>query len=549
MTPLEAPSYKVLARKYRPQSFQDLKGQSQLVQVLTTAIDTNRFPHAILLVGTRGVGKTTTARLIARCLNCVGPEGQGTQTSTPCGVCQHCQEILADHHLDVVEMDAASRTSVEDIRTLLDGIQYKPVTARYKIHIIDEVHMLSKHAFNALLKTLEEPPPHVKFIFATTEAHRIPDTIISRCMRFDLKPFTLADLDDLITHVCQQEEVTIETEAAHFLAKAAQGSARDVLSLLERAMALAPQGSHRAITGEHVRQMLGLASHQDIVGLLDPLFTGNIPTLLHTFQSMIAQGANPIQVLADLTHAIYLCTLLKVGMTLTEDPLFMPEDYPALTQTAERASLPLLHRLWQTAQKGLQDVHLVPLTHEACVMVLIRMAYLSDLPLIKDLLAHQPHPSPRPVPQARPITNATPLPQAANHAGPVVEATKPDVVTFQDLLTLCETAREPLLRGFLYHDVQLIAFDPTDARLTFSVVPGADMGLVPKLKKLMDQQTGRSWHLERQPTATTLSLAQQDAAAQQALLAAARENPAVKEVLASFPEAEIQQVEILQKAS
>jgi DNA polymerase-3 subunit gamma/tau len=382
MTQAASSSYQVLARKYRPQSFADVAGQEELVQTLTNAIQTQRIPHAFLFTGVRGIGKTTSARLIARALNCIGDDGQGQETIAPCGKCQHCLDILADRHLDVIEMDAASRTGVEDIREIIEAARYKPVSARYKIHIIDEVHMLSKHAFNALLKTLEEPPSHIKFIFATTEIQRVPDTIISRCMRFDLKRFSFEQLTALLLRVATAEGVTIEPDALAYLAQGAAGSARDGLSLLERAIAL----SHPAITTEGVRSMMGLADRSQVVTLLKTLIEGDAKAALILFKTCVEQGVNPTSLLSDLSDAVHELTVAKFSPDLRQNAIFTAENYQQLQHLSKDLSIPIVTRLWQVLQKGLNEVKQSPSTQQACEMVLIRLAYLSEVPATEDII-------------------------------------------------------------------------------------------------------------------------------------------------------------------
>jgi DNA polymerase-3 subunit gamma/tau len=389
--------YRVLARQYRPQSFADLMGQEVLVTTLKNAIESQKFPHAILLTGVRGTGKTTTARLIARSLNCVGPDGKGVETITPCGECEHCKAILDDRHLDVIEMDAASRTSVEDIRRIIDSAYYKPSSARYKVQIIDEVHMLTKQAFNALLKTLEEPPSYTKFVFATTEIQRIPDTIISRCIRFDLKRFDRQTLKELLQKVCKAEKVSIEAEALSLLAQAAGGSARDALSLLERAINLSPTG----VSNVAIRSMLGLTGKSDLIALLNSVLTGNTAQALTTFDRLYTGGSDPaflISALCDLVHEI---TRLKISEDLVQQGLYAADDYAQLTTLAQSLSIPILTRLWQVFSKGQEDLRAVDSSAQATEMILIRACYLSDLPtahsVITEMSGHTPAPQPIPV--------------------------------------------------------------------------------------------------------------------------------------------------------
>lgn len=301
-------AYRVSARRYRPKTFGELYGQEALVQTLSNGIETARLPHAFIFTGIRGVGKTTTARILARSLNCVGVDGKGQETITPCGVCDHCKAIDEDRHLDVIEMDAASRTGVDDVREVIEAARYKAVSARYKIYIIDEVHMLSKSAFNALLKTLEEPPAHVKFIFATTEIKKVPQTVLSRCMRFDLKRIDTEKLMSLFQSVCEKENVTINQQALALIARTADGSARDGLSILDQAITI----SQGKITLASVQEMLGVVDKTLLLEVYKDLAQGNAPTSLQKFESMYEKGGDALSFLKDLLDLTHWLTVLKV---------------------------------------------------------------------------------------------------------------------------------------------------------------------------------------------------------------------------------------------
>ncbi|NBC31279.1 MAG: DNA polymerase III subunit gamma/tau, partial [Alphaproteobacteria bacterium] len=372
--------YRVLARKYRPGTFAELIGQDTLVRTLTNAIGSGRLAHAFILTGVRGVGKTTTARILARALNCVG-EGRTGPTADPCGVCEPCRAIAADRHVDVLEMDAASRTGVDDIRELIDGVRYAPVSARYKVYIIDEVHMLSKNAFNALLKTLEEPPPHTKFIFATTEIRKVPVTVLSRCQRFDLPRVSHAELVRHFSGICEKEGAVAEPDAITMITRAADGSVRDGLSLLDQAIALAGLTEGRLeVTAESVRGMLGLADRALVMDLFDAAVTGNAPATLDRLEAMIRAGADPLVILQDMLDITHGLTRLILVPAAAEGPELSEVERARATALAGQLSVPLLTRTWQVLLKGLGEVQAAPRPEAALEMVIIRLIHSAGLP-------------------------------------------------------------------------------------------------------------------------------------------------------------------------
>src|SRR5687767_5774162 len=368
------PPYRVLARKYRPQSFDQLIGQEAMVRTLANAIRRERLAHAFLLTGVRGVGKTSTARLIAKALNCVGPDGSGGPTIEPCGVCEPCRAIAEGRHIDVVEMDAASHTGVDDVREIIEAVRYAAVSARYKVYIIDEVHMLSKNAFNALLKTLEEPPAHVKFLFATTEVNKVPVTVLSRCQRFDLRRIPAADLAAHFGAVAKAEGVEAEDSALALIARAAEGSARDGLSILDQAIAHGPGG----VSAEQVRTMLGLSDRGAIRRLLGVLLSGDAAGALAALRDQYDLGVEPHAVLRGLLESVHGITRAKVGGAV--DPAQSAEEREAYADWASRLSYAAVHRLWQLLLKGLAEVHHAPMPLEAAEMALLRVIHASDLP-------------------------------------------------------------------------------------------------------------------------------------------------------------------------
>ncbi|MFO0986215.1 MAG: DNA polymerase III subunit gamma/tau [Alphaproteobacteria bacterium] len=376
--------YRVLARKYRPVTFSELVGQEALVRTLTNAIKTGRIAHAFVLTGVRGIGKTTTARIIARALNCVGLDGKGGPTIEPCGACEHCTQIAQDRHVDVIEMDAASRTGVDDIRDLIEGVQYRPVRARYKVYIIDEVHMLSKNAFNALLKTLEEPPEHVKFVFATTEIRKVPITVLSRCQRFDLRRL---DREQLATHlagIAAKENAKIAPDAIALLARAADGSVRDGLSLLDRAIAEADPAAE--ISAEQVRQMLGLADRTQTLDLFEIAMKGAVAEALAQARALYRAGADPLTLVQDLLEVTHNVTRLKLVADQASADLSASEMQRA-KPLAEKLSVPVLSRAWQMLLKGVNEVQFAPQPMNALEMLLVRLAYVADLPTPGEIVA------------------------------------------------------------------------------------------------------------------------------------------------------------------
>jgi DNA polymerase-3 subunit gamma/tau len=372
--PVRAQPYRVLARKYRPQSFAELIGQDAMVRTLGNAIERDRVAHAFLLTGVRGVGKTSTARLIAKALNCVGPDGQGGPTIAPCGVCEPCRAIAEGRHIDVIEMDAASHTGIDDVREIIEAVRYASVSARYKVYIIDEVHMLSKQAFNGLLKTLEEPPAHVKFLFATTEVNKVPVTVLSRCQRFDLRRIPAERLAAHFAGVAEQEGVEVEAEALALIARAAEGSARDGLSILDQAIA---HGTG-AVSAGQVRLMLGLADGGAIRQLLGLLLRGETRGALAALRNQYDLGVEPAAVLRGLLQSVHGITRAKVGGAA--DPAQSAEEREAYAEWASGLGYAALHRIWQLLLKGLAELHDAPMPLEAAEMALLRLLHASELP-------------------------------------------------------------------------------------------------------------------------------------------------------------------------
>src|SRR6185369_9585954 len=376
--PAAGQPYRVLARKYRPQTFSELIGQDAMVRTLANAITRDRLAHAFLMTGVRGVGKTSTARLIAKALNCIGPDGQGGPTIDPCGRCEPCLAIAEGRHIDVIEMDAASHTGVDDVREIIEAVRYAAVSARYKIYIIDEVHMLSRNAFNALLKTLEEPPAHVKFLFATTEVDKLPVTVLSRCQRFDLRRITTGLLAEHFTRICAEENVAADPEALAMIAEAAEGSVRDGLSILDQAIARADLGGDGRVTPEQVQDMLGLADKSVQRKLLAALLEADAPGVLELVEAQFALGVEPLALLRSQMALVHRITVAQVSRANAR--AISPEERAAVDEWSGKLSAAQLHRLWQLLLKGFEEVRSAPDPLVAAQMALLRVLHAADLP-------------------------------------------------------------------------------------------------------------------------------------------------------------------------
>ncbi|MBN8530520.1 MAG: DNA polymerase III subunit gamma/tau [Alphaproteobacteria bacterium] len=541
--------YRVLARKYRPQDFTALVGQEALVRTLSNAFESSRIPHAILLTGIRGIGKTTTARIIARALNCTGTEASPivAPTPMPCGVCPNCVAIGEDRHPDVLEMDAASRTGVGDIRELIETVRYLPTSARYKVYIIDEVHMLSTSAFNALLKTLEEPPPHVKFIFATTEIRKIPVTILSRCMRFDLKRLDSARMGEHLGNIATKEQVGIENGALRLIAAAAEGSVRDGLSLLDQAIAHAGQETGSITITEHtVQNMLGLADASVRYDLLEAALDGNAPSAIAILERLYQAGADPVLTLQDLleaTHLLTRCRLMPDALEHQALPQAQAEKAKALSA---KLDVPALGRAWQMLLKGVQEAKTAPDPLTAAEMVLIRLAYLSNLPSPEELVkAAKSTPAPS-APPARPTPTPGGMAYASGGlASQPAPATEPIAMAapqnFNDVVALFEERREGLIVHWLRSETKPIDVSPGKLSLAASTRVPAEASTTIAARLLA--WTGMRWSVslstESWETAGEDTLSAQAEKAAASRLATAAAHPLVAEVLAAFPGARI----------
>ncbi len=558
--------YQVLARKYRPTTFAALIGQDALVRTLTNAITSGRLAHGYMLTGVRGVGKTTTARLIARGLNCVGADGKGGPTPEPCGVCSNCTAIAQDRHQDVLEMDAASRTGIDDIRELLDGVRYRPVSARYKIYIIDEVHMLSDKAFNALLKTLEEPPEHVKFIFATTEIRKVPVTVLSRCQRFDLRRIDSAKLQALFGEIAKQEKADVEDGALALIARAADGSARDGLSILDQAISQSSgSGADRRVTELTVRDMLGLADRALVFDLLSAVLSGDVKAALELLADQYAAGASPVVIIQDLLELVHWLTRLKVAPDGAADPALAETERTRGVDMAAKLPMPALTRTWQMLLKGLGETRMAPMPMQAAEMIIVRMAYAADLPSPADAIkslqsgtgqnaAGQNSSGPRQSGQtaapgsssgSSPSGREVPASPGSNGSGatahamavepaPPVQSKMPMPTSFAEVVVLFAQRREAKLATLLKRNVRLVRFSV--GLIEFNPERGAPSDLAGQVGKFLTEWTGQRWVVSVVNAPGEATLHDQE-------LAQAKSDPLVKSILDAFPGATIEGVQ------
>ncbi|MGB1896371.1 MAG: DNA polymerase III subunit gamma/tau [Parvibaculales bacterium] len=552
-------SYKVLARKYRPRNFDDLIGQEAMVQTLTNAFDSGRIAHGFMLTGVRGVGKTTTARILARALNY-----QTEAINAPSMALQedgaHCEAIMDGSHVDVIEMDAASRTGIGDIREIIDNVRYTPSAARFKVYIIDEVHMLSKAAFNGLLKTLEEPPAHVKFIFATTEIRQVPVTVLSRCQRFDLRRLTLDDTQTLLNRTCKAENVSLPEEALKLIARAADGSARDALSLLDRALAHIDPAGDGAVDEATMRALLGLADRGRIFDLFDLVMAGSVSAALDEFEAQYVMGADPTVILADMAELTHWLTRLKFVPAAQEDIAFSVQLRSRGVEAAEKLSTRILSRVWQVLLAGTDEAARAANARAAAEMVLIRLAHLADMPSPEELIKQYdsapsaaPSSPPSSASGAAPDPPAAPrsahdgggppqasaqletAPQAARHSAPVLQ-------NFQAVVALAADKRDIGLKHALENGVHLVAFESAAGtragRIELRLAEGQD-NIAQDLTRKLREWTGQNWvvSLSQEGGAATLGSVKQSAADRRE--EAALKDPFVQAALSAFPKAEI----------
>jgi DNA polymerase-3 subunit gamma/tau len=518
--PSESPQpYRVLARKYRPQSFDELIGQEAMVKTLANAIARDRLAHSFLLTGVRGVGKTSTARLIAKALNCVGPDGTGGPTISPCGECEPCRAIAEGRHIDVIEMDAASHTGVDDVREIIEAVRYSAVSARYKVYIIDEVHMLSKNAFNALLKTLEEPPAHVKFLFATTEVNKVPVTVLSRCQRFDLRRIPAELLSAHFGHVAQMEGVEVEPEALALVARAAEGSARDGLSILDQAIA------HGAgtVTAEQVRAMLGLSDRGATRAILGQILSGDAPGTLAAVRDQYDLGVEPSALIRGLLEAVHGITRQKVGGA--PDPAQSVEERDSYAGWADRLGHGAIHRLWQLLLKGLNEVHNAPMPLEAAEMALLRVIHAADLPdpgAVLERLA-----------SGEAVAASAPGAPRAESQGALLQLP----ASFAALVELLGGKGKAHIAQQLHDYVGLVAYAPPELVLRpLKPLPG---DFIRNVAEALKAATGTAWRVRTADEEAQPSLLDQQKADADRLRQEVLDAPIVRAAFEAFPEAEL----------
>ncbi len=552
----DSPAYQVLARKYRPETFADLVGQDAMVRTLRNAFQADRIAQAFIMTGIRGTGKTTTARIIAKGMNCIGPEGSGGPTTDPCGQCEHCVAIMEGRHVDVIEMDAASHTGVNDIREIIESVHYRAASARYKIYIIDEVHMLSRSAFNALLKTLEEPPAHVKFIFATTEIRQVPVTVLSRCQRFDLRRIEPEVMIALLRRIATAEGVEITDEALALITRAAEGSARDATSLLDQAI------SHGAgeTTADQVRAMLGLADRGRVMDLFERIMRGDAAGALQELAAQYADGADPLAILRDLAELTHWISVVKITPEAAEDPTVSPDERRRGQAFADGLAMRALSRAWQMLLKGIEEVSAAPNAMMAAEMAVIRLTHVADLPSPEDLVRKLQDTPPPPLPgpgapgsgtgpaptQSGPSARGAPMPTHPGPSGPVAQRAADQAQalarfpSFEHVVDLIRANRDVKLLVEVEGQLRLAAYQP--GRIEFTPAEEAAPDLAARLGTALQRWTGNRWAVIVVNGCDAPTIAERRDADKLALHARAEDHPLVRAALAAFPKARITQV-------
>ena len=555
-TETTAPAYQVLARKYRPETFADLVGQEAMVRTLKNAFEADRIAQAFVMTGIRGVGKTTTARIIAKGMNCIGPDGEGGPTVEPCGQCEHCVAIAEGRHVDVMEMDAASRTGVGDIREIIESVHYRAASARYKIYIIDEVHMLSTSAFNALLKTLEEPPAHVKFIFATTEIRKVPVTVLSRCQRFDLRRIEPEDMLAMLRRIAVAEGAQIAEDALALITRAAEGSARDAQSLLDQAI------SHGAgeTTADQVRAMLGLADRGRVLDLIDLILKGDAAGALTELGAQYADGADPMAVLRDLAEVSHWISVIKITPEAVEDPTVSPDERTRGQAMAQALPMRVLSRMWQMLLKAIEEVAAAPNSMMAAEMAVIRLTHVADLPTPEELVRKLKD---QPQPPAGPAGGA-PAPagggggHSTSHgamsgggtvsgggATALAVSQAPENVLaryarFEDVVELIRTNRDVKLLVEVEGGVRLASYQP--GRIEFTPSQNAPSDLAARLAQRLQGWTGVRWGVTLVNGCEATTITETRDGEKLALEEEAVAHPLVQAVISSFPKARITEI-------
>jgi len=556
MSDVPEKAYQVLARKYRPQTFADLIGQEAMVRTLKNAFAADRIAHAFVMTGVRGVGKTTTARIIAKGLNCVGADGTGGPTTEPCGICEPCIAIAEGRHVDVMEMDAASRTGVGDIREIIDSVHYRAASARFKVYIIDEVHMLSTAAFNALLKTLEEPPAHVKFIFATTEIRKVPVTVLSRCQRFDLKRIEPEVMMTHLARIADLEGAKLAPDAFALITRAAEGSVRDAMSLMDQAIA---HGAGET-SGDQVRAMLGLADRGRVLDLFDLIMTGDAASALSELSSQYADGADPMAVLRDLAEITHWVSVIKINPGTAEDPTTPPDEQSRGLDMAVRLPMRAMTRMWQMLLKAIEEVALAPNAMMAAEMAVIRLTHVADLPdpetLVKRLSDDPRPPSGGGMPGGAPAggggggtVHAVRAPSAPMR-GPTMTAAAPALAegqmqvfaTFEQVVDLIRSKRDMLLLNEVETGLRLVRYSP--GRVEFEPAPGAKADLASRLGQRLQGWTGSRWGVSVVSSGGAPTIAETRATVEAETHAEAAGNPLVQAILTAFPGARIADVRL-----
>ena len=524
-------NYVVLARKYRPQSFNELLGQDALVKTITNAIKNNRLHHAYILTGIRGVGKTTTARIIAKALNCIGKDAVSGVAVNPCGICENCRAIAESRHIDVLELDAASHTGVGDIREILDGVRYKPTNGRYKVYIIDEVHMLSNSAFNALLKTLEEPPSHVIFIFATTEIRKVPVTILSRCQRFDLQRLSIELLMGHFKNIAQKEGFKAEEEALHLIAKAADGSCRDGLSLLDQAISL---GAGEVKT-DIVKEMVGLADRGHTFELFENLVSGKTDEVMTNVAKQYIDGANPIMILQDLINVTHLLAKVKIVAESINDAALSENERDFCVRVAPQVSIAVLSKMWQMFIKGLSEINMAPSQADALEMVLIRVAYSANLPTPAELLDGLKKNS------NLGVTSADNFSENTLQRKIVSEEKSSDTNIFntpQELVDYLVTTKKMMLSYSVKNDISFSEF--SNGKMKISVSEKINNDFLLNLQNILKEATGVKWEIDVLSAPLGQTLADKEAEKDMMQKKDVMDLPLVKAIMAEFKGAKIE---------